>query len=118
VNDEALPELYDAMDLFILPTQPTDDPYDVEGFGIVFLEAAARGVPAIGSPIGGVPDAVADGETGMLVAPDPDAIAEAIEQFRSDPEMRDAMARRARERVEESFTWPRVFERFAAIAGL
>lgn len=118
VDGDDLPGLYDAMDLFVLPTQPTGDPYDVEGFGIVFLEAAARGVPSVASPIGGVPDAVINGETGLLVPPVPDAIAEAIATLMNDTQLRSRMATRARNRVMDEFTWPRVAAEFARIAGL
>ncbi len=116
--DEQLPGLYDAMDLFVLPTQPTDDPFDVEGFGIVFLEAAARGTPAVGSPIGGVTDAVADGQSGLLVPPTPEDIAEAVEQFRSDHALRERMSAQARRRVEQEFTWASMADKFCRIAGL
>lgn len=118
VDEGDLPGLYDAMDLFVLPTQPTGDPYDVEGFGIVFLEAAARGLPSVASPVGGVPDAVIDGETGLLVPPAPDAIAGAIGTLVNDAELRSRMAARARQRVVEDFTWPRIAEEIARIAGL
>lgn len=117
-GDEELPGLYDAMDLFVLPTQVTDDPYDVEGFGIVFLEAAARFTPAVGSPIGGVTDAVADGQTGLLVPPTPEDIAGAIDGLMSDDALLERMSRRARQRTEEQFTWEQVAERFATVAGL
>lgn len=70
---EDLPDLYRAADLFALPSTG-------EGFGIVYLEAMACGTPAIGLNIGGVPDALADGELGLCVEPAafPEALASAI----------------------------------------
>ena len=60
-------ELYYASDLFVMPVIPVAG--DVEGFGIVFLEAALAGTPAVASRIGGIPEAVEDGVSGVLVEP-------------------------------------------------
>jgi len=118
VDAAQLPGIYDAMDVFVMPSQPTENPYDVEGFGIVFLEAAARSTPSIASPVGGVPEAVVDGETGLLVPPTPEALSDAIIRLKQDEQMRSDMGRRACDRVNAEFTWPVVAQRFANIAGL
>ena len=76
VDDTTLDALYRHADLHVFPVR--DLPGDVEGFGMVALEAAARGVPTLGYAVGGVPDAVEHGITGELVAPgDAAALAQA-----------------------------------------
>jgi glycosyltransferase involved in cell wall biosynthesis len=76
-----------------------------EGFGLAFLEAAACGIPGIGSNVGGIPDAVVDGETGKLVEPDsPEELANAILFFYERAEKRKQMGRAARERARKQFS--------------
>ncbi|HLV02272.1 MAG TPA: glycosyltransferase family 4 protein, partial [Acidobacteriota bacterium] len=97
-------ECYDAADLFAMPNIDLEG--DCEGFGLVFVEAAARGLPAIGGRAGGVPDAIVDGETGLLVEPgDVDGLTTALESLLSDPGRRREMGIAARRRVSEHFTW-------------
>jgi phosphatidylinositol alpha-1,6-mannosyltransferase len=60
-------ELYSLADLFVLLSR--EEPPDVEGFGLVFLEAAACGLPSVGGRSGGIPDAIDEGHTGWLVDP-------------------------------------------------
>jgi phosphatidylinositol alpha-1,6-mannosyltransferase len=86
-----------------------------EGFGIVYLEAAAYGKPVVAGNVAGALDAVADGETGLLVDPtDPLAVAEAITSLLLDPELAralgDAGAARAR-----GFAWPAICARVEAV---
>jgi phosphatidylinositol alpha-1,6-mannosyltransferase len=84
--DEDVVALYKACDLYVMPSRMTKDPPNVEGFGISFLEASACGKPVVGGLSGGIPDAVADGMTGLLVAPeDPAAIAQAVLTLLRDP---------------------------------
>lgn len=100
---------YDAADLFAMPN--LDLGGDCEGFGLVFLEAAARGLAAIGGRAGGVSDAIADGETGLLVEPgDVDDLTAALEGLLSDPDRRHKMGMEARRRVAEHFTWEKTVE--------
>ncbi|WP_442496916.1 glycosyltransferase family 4 protein [Methylobacter sp. sgz302048] len=67
VADENLPTLYGCADLFVLCTKEDPQARGVEGFGMVFLEAQATGVPVIGTTAGGIPDAVEEGEGGWLI---------------------------------------------------
>ncbi|MEF3075905.1 glycosyltransferase family 4 protein [Methylobacter sp. Wu1] len=70
VADENLPTLYGCADLFVLCTKEDPQARGVEGFGMVFLEAQAAGVPVIGTRVGGIPDAVEEGEGGWLIEQD------------------------------------------------
>jgi len=66
VSDEDLPRYYNTADIFVMPNRTLDN-NDTEGFGLVFLEANACSKPVVGGNAGGVPDAIVDGETGILV---------------------------------------------------
>ena len=68
------------------------DPGRVEGFGLVYLEAAAGGLPSLATAIGGVPDAVLADQTGLLVAPSVEAIADAIKELAEDSDTRSVLA--------------------------
>lgn len=99
-----LAEYYNACDLFVMPAREAPD--DVEGFGIVFLEANACGKPVIGARAGGVSDAIADGKSGLLVPQnDVAALSAAIVALLSDPQRAQELGRRGRERVLANFTW-------------
>ena len=92
-----------------------------EGFGIVFLEAAAAGVPQIAGDSGGAAEAVLDGVTGLVVErpEDPGAVAEALRSLLADPARRRRMGRAARARVQESFDNDVLASRLAeALAGV
>ena len=101
--------LYNLADLFVLLTR--EEPPDVEGFGLVFLEAAACGLPSLGGRSGGIPEAIEDGRTGWLVDPrDPRAIAATTIDLLKSPER----MQRASEyclRTAPERTWERVAER-------
>jgi phosphatidylinositol alpha-1,6-mannosyltransferase len=87
-------DLYGASDLFCLTGVP-DPSGRVEGFGLVYLEAAACGLPSVATAIGGVPDAVIADKTGCLVQPSVDDIASAIERMATSPDLRTKMAEHA-----------------------
>ncbi|MGQ9518155.1 MAG: glycosyltransferase [Anaerolineae bacterium] len=98
--DADLPAVYAASDLFVLLPTPDERDGQVEGFGVVYLEAAAYGVPSVAWHTGGVPEAVQDGMTGVVApAGDVDAAGEALEQLLGNPGRREEMARAARERA-------------------
>jgi glycosyltransferase involved in cell wall biosynthesis len=81
---------------------------DIEGFGIVFLEAALHGKPTIGGKNGGVPDAIADGETGWLAdtSDGPDDVARVMRCLLANPARARAFGASGRERALRDFTWP------------
>lgn len=90
MNDDQLLELFRACDIFAL--LPRREHWNFEGFGLVFLEAGACGKPVLGTSSGGVPDAVLDGETGLLVPEDDvDAAALGLERLVRDQSLRKRM---------------------------
>ena len=105
--DARLPALYGAADVFAAPCRSRWGGLEQEGFGIVFLEAAACGVPQIAGDSGGAAEAVADGETGVVVRrPGDDAeVARALAALLHDPERRRAMGEAARRRAVERFSY-------------
>jgi phosphatidylinositol alpha-1,6-mannosyltransferase len=107
VADEDLPGLIGAADVFVMDCRTRWLGLEQEGFGIVFLEAAAAGVPQIAGRSGGASDAVLNGETGLILKDSSDAgeLAAAIEQLLSDPERARAMGRAGRERAVASFDY-------------
>ncbi len=97
-------EWYQACDVFALPVSSLSD--DIEGFGIVFLEAALFGKPVVAGASGGVPEAVIDGETGILVQPDDaNALTEALVRLLKDANLRESFGMRAKARVMKYFQW-------------
>lgn len=89
--------------MLVLPSVKTSSGRE-EGLGMVMLEAAATGVPGIGSRVGGIPEGIAEGETGFLVPErDPDALATAIGALLANPTLRLRMGEAARRRVEQRF---------------
>ncbi|HEV2751100.1 MAG TPA: glycosyltransferase family 4 protein [Gemmatimonadales bacterium] len=107
VPDEDLPALYNAADLFVLASRRYD--LLVEGFGIAVVEASASGLPVIGSRSGGIPEAVREGVTGLIIEPDdPGAVAAAAIRLLGDASLRQGMGRAGRVAVEEYYNWDRV----------
>lgn len=105
VDQEQLPSLYAGSTVFCMTGEP--HPEKVEGFGLVYLEAAAAGLPAIASRIGGVPEVVIHDKTGLLIKPqDIDGLAAALTIILSDEGYRAALGNSARERARD-FTWDR-----------
>lgn len=106
VGDADLPAYYAASDIFLLPNRI--DNGDIEGFGIVFLEASAAGKPTIGGRSGGVPEAVEHGVTGVLVdGANVHEVADAIRTLARAPAVRREMGIAGRARVIDRFTWAR-----------
>jgi phosphatidyl-myo-inositol dimannoside synthase len=104
VSDAELPALYACADVFAMCCRDRWGGREAEGFGIVFLEAAACGVPAVAGRSGGSHEAVADGQTGFVVAPhDVGATRAAIAGLVGDRELRDRMGEAARRRAVDAF---------------
>ena len=103
---EQVPAVYLASDAFVLPSH-------TEGLPRVVLEAQATGTPVVATRVGGVPEAVADGETGRLVAPrDPEALAGVLDGLASDPNERERLGSNGRRAVQEPFTWAALYDRY------
>jgi phosphatidyl-myo-inositol dimannoside synthase len=91
LSDEQVRDIYGAADFFCL-SGVSDGSGRVEGFGLVYLEAAAAGLPSVATAIGGVPDAVLADETGLLVPPSAGAVARAIAELAEDTDARSLLA--------------------------
>jgi phosphatidylinositol alpha-1,6-mannosyltransferase len=105
---------YAAADVFILPVR--EEPADVEGFGIVFLEAALAGLPVIAGKSGGTPEAIVDGVTGLLVDPhNPREIAEAVKALYDRPDIGRQFGDAGKLRAERDFRWEDRAQRFRQI---
>lgn len=89
--DKEIRDIYGAADFFCLTGVP-DSSGRVEGFGLVYLEAAAGGLPSVATAVGGVPDAVLDDETGLLMPPSIEDIARAIARLAEDTDTRSVLA--------------------------
>lgn len=106
---DTLRNFYSAGDVAV--TTPWYEP-----FGLTPLEAMACGRPVIGADVGGISFTVNDGETGFLVPPrDPEALADRLQQFMANPDLRRQMGAAARTRVEAEFSWQRVADRTDAL---
>lgn len=114
VREDELAPAHSAADVFVMPAR--SEPPDVEGFGLVFLEAGACGTPVVGARAGGVPDAIVHGETGLLVPPDDaPALAGACIGLLRDPDVRARMGERARARVVNACTWDHAAARMLSV---
>ena len=110
VADATMPALLAAADVFAMPCRTRWGGLEQEGFGIVFLEAAACGVAGVAGASGGSHEAVAHGETGFVVGrpDDPVAVAAALARLLDDAQLRRAMGAAARRRAELLFSYDRL----------
>jgi len=125
VADADLPRLYGCADVFAMCCRDRWLGLEQEGFGMVFVEAAAAGVAQVAGASGGAEDAVLDGETGLVVRRprSPRAVADSLEALLSDPSRTARLGRAARARAEEELNWDRLarqlgeaLERFGDLA--
>jgi len=109
-QDDELPYYYSLAEVFVMPALAEGNDY--EGFGMVYLEANACGLPVIGFKSGGVEDAIIDGETGVLVKEkDVQGLSGAIKQLLQDNAMRVKMGEAGRKRAEKLFSWQAIGDR-------
>ncbi len=118
-NDD-MPLLYGCADVFAMLCRNRWGGLEQEGFGIVFVEAAACGIPQVAGDSGGAAEAVVDGETGYVIADPEDvqAVADAFERLLDDDAGRTAMGHRSRQRVLDEFTYDVLSERLGATLGV
>ncbi|MGW0493882.1 glycosyltransferase family 4 protein [Streptomyces sp. NPDC003007] len=111
-----LPAHYGAGDVFAMPCRTRRGGLDVEGLGIVYLEASATGLPVVAGDSGGAPDAVLDGETGWVVrGGSPEDAADRITTLLGDAELRRRMGERGRAWVEEKWRWDLLAEQLRGL---
>jgi len=106
VRKEDLPLYYQAADVFAMISRARERQGDVEGFGLVYLEAGACAKPVVAGRSGGVPDAVVDGVTGLLVSPESvEEVADALARLLRDRELAAKLGQAGRQRVEREMNW-------------
>jgi glycosyltransferase involved in cell wall biosynthesis len=111
-----LPALYAAGDVYAMPCRTRAGGLDVEGLGIVYLEASATGLPVVAGDSGGAPDAVLEGETGYVVGGrDVPAIAGRVADLLGDPDRAKAMGSAGRAWVEREWRWERQADRLQSL---
>jgi phosphatidylinositol alpha-1,6-mannosyltransferase len=115
-----LPSYYDAGDVFAMPCRTRRSGLDVEGLGIVYLEASATGLPVVGGDSGGAPDAILDGETGYVVrgpggAARAAGAAQRLTELLADPARARAMGQAGLDWVDREWRWDLAAARLAAI---
>ena len=114
VSEADLPRYYRAGNVFAMPCRNRLGGLEVEGWGNVFIEAAACGRPVVVGDSGGARESLVPGETGLLVnGSDVGQVAEAVGSLLADPERAEAMGRAGRARVEDAFSWSRPAEELA-----
>jgi len=114
VSEDDLPRYYAVGDVFAMPCRTRLGGLEVEGWGNVFIEAAACGRPVVVGDSGGARESLVDGETGILVdGKRTEAVADAVATLLADPERATAMGAAGRERVLRDHTWPEIAARLA-----
>lgn len=115
LSPEALEKEYRTANVFTLPAI-VDHKGDTEGLGVVLIEAMELGLPIVASNVGGIPDVVVDGVSGILVPEkNPEALADAFKRLATDPNLIKQLLTGARKRIEECFTWDGIIERQIAV---
>lgn len=113
VKDENLTDIYRASDVFVLCTQENSQSREVEGFGLVFLEAQSCGTPVIGTRAGGIPDAISDNQGGWLIPPNDDReLTRHLSGLIRNPSSLSEQRLMARKRVLDSCTWKKYVQDF------
>jgi glycosyltransferase involved in cell wall biosynthesis len=108
-SHDELPEILRSADIFVRASLS-------EGLGNSFLEAMMAGLPVIGTPVGGIPDFLLDGETGVFCEPrDPASIARSAARVMEDEELRDRIVKQGRELVRAKYGWDGIAEKIRAM---
>ncbi|WP_214326624.1 glycosyltransferase family 4 protein [Nonomuraea sediminis] len=116
VPADRLPGYYAAASVFAMPCRTRLRGIDVEGLGIVFLEASASGLPVVAGDSGGAPDAVRHGETGLVVdGTDVEEVAAALVELLADPDRARKLGAQGRDWVTREWAWDLVAARFHAL---
>ena len=116
LSDTDVAALYQACDVVILPALLSEK--DVEGFGIVLIEAAAAGKPAVTTRVGGIPDAVEDGKTGILTEPgDYERMSHGVISLLNDGQTKQVMGEAAMRRAQDKFCWPKITAQYETAFG-
>lgn len=110
VDDEGLKDEFERCDIFVAPSR-------YESFGLIYLEAMRAGKPCVAVRMGGVPEVVDDGVTGILVEPSAESLRHAIRTLVNDPGLRKTMGQAGRRRYEAKFSMDAFAERFLADVG-
>ena len=115
LSPEALTNEYKNANVFTLPAI-VDSKGDTEGLGVVLIEAMELGLPVVASDVGGIPDVVVDGESGILVPEkDPQALANAFKRLEADTALVQKLLDGAQERIRKCFTWDGIIDRQIAV---
>ncbi len=111
VSPDKMSELYRKSDIFVLPSIVDKEGFS-EGLGTVLIEAMQHRVPVIASHVGGIPDIVENGETGILVPQkNPEKLAEALKKLADDSEFRKKIVEKAEKNLKKRFAWETVAEK-------
>lgn len=114
VDDKTLKTLYNVSDIFITPNIPVKG--DMEGFGVVALEAASCGLPVVASNLEGIKDAIKHAENGFLVEPySPEGFINAVRELLENDELREGFGARAREFTLKNYAWENVAGRYLKV---
>lgn len=115
LSPEELANEYKTANVFTLPAI-VDSKGDTEGLGVVLIEAMELGLPVVASNVGGIPDVVVDGVSGILVPEkNPEALASAYKRLAAEPELQKQLLEGARKRIDECFTWGKIVKRQIAV---
>ena len=115
LSPEALANEYKTANVFTLPAI-VDSKGDTEGLGVVLIEAMELGLPIVASNVGGIPDVVIDGVSGILVPEkDPQALANAYKRLAAEPELVEHLLAGSQKRIAECFSWDGIIERQIAV---
>lgn len=115
IPDGELNKIFVAADVVVVPSVTTSYG-DVEGLPVVVMEAMAAGKPIVATSVGGISDAVEDGETGILIPEkSPEGMARALRTILKDGELRSSLARKAMEKARAEYSWSRISRKFNSV---